>query len=88
MHHWGKRLTALGFGLDWVVILVSMLTDSFHRLILGKSCDHSSSFILIGSSLLLHVTRTTIKDLMGSKFDRMRQRTYELAALVLLKKSP
>ena len=45
-HHWGRGLTALGFRLDRIRTLVSMATDSSHRVIRGKSCDHSSSFIL------------------------------------------
>ena len=44
-HHWGKGLTALGFGLNRIRTLVSMETDSSHRVIMGKSCDHSSFFI-------------------------------------------
>ena len=43
---------------------------------------------LIGSSLFLQVTRTLIKSRMGSKFGSIRQRTYELAALECLEKSP
>ena len=35
-HHWGGGLTALGFGLDRIRILVSMATDSSHRVIMGK----------------------------------------------------
>ena len=37
--------------------------------------------LLIGSSLFLQVTRTTIKYGMGSKLGSIRRRTYELAAL-------
>ena len=45
-HHWGGGLTAISFGLDRIRTLVSMATDSSHRvLICGKSCDHSSSLI-------------------------------------------
>ena len=44
-HHWGGGLTALGLGQDRIRTLVSMATDIFHRVIMGKSCDHSSSFI-------------------------------------------
>ena len=44
-HHWGGGLTALGFGLDRIRTLVSMATDSSHRVIIGKPCDLSSSFI-------------------------------------------
>ena len=43
---------------------------------------------LISSSLFLQVTRTTIKSRMGSKLGSIRQRTYELAALERLEKSP
>ena len=35
-HHWGGGVTALGFGLDWIRTLVSMATDSSHRVIMGK----------------------------------------------------
>ena len=45
------------------------------------------SFV-IGSSLILQVTRTTIKSQMALKFGRIRQRTYVLAALDGLEKSP
>ena len=44
-HHWGGGLTPLGLGLDWIRTLVSMATDSNHRVIMGKTCDHSNSFI-------------------------------------------
>ena len=36
-HHWGGGLAALGFGLDWIRTLVSMATDSSHRVIMGKT---------------------------------------------------
>ena len=35
-HYWGGGLAALGFGPDWIRTLVSMATDSFHRVIMGK----------------------------------------------------
>ena len=35
-HHLGGGLTALGFGLDQIRTLVSMATDSSHRVIMGK----------------------------------------------------
>ena len=41
---------------------------------------------LIGSSLFLQVTRTTIKSWIGSKFYSIRRRTYEVAALERLEK--
>ena len=43
---------------------------------------------LIGSSLFLLVTKTTIISRMGSKFGKIGPGTYELAALEHLKKSP
>ena len=84
-HHWGRELTPLGFGPDRNRTLVSMATDSSHRI---KTCDHSNSFFLIGSSLFLQLTRTTIKSWIGSKLGSIRRRTYELAALERLEKSP
>ena len=36
-HHWGGGLTALGFGPDRIRTLVSMATDSSHRVIMGKT---------------------------------------------------
>ena len=45
-HHWGGGKAALGFGPDRIRTLVSMATDSSHRVIMGgKSCGHSSAFI-------------------------------------------
>ena len=35
-YHWGGRLAALGFGPDQIRTLVSMATDSSHRVIMGK----------------------------------------------------
>ena len=43
---------------------------------------------LVDSSLFLQVTRTPIKSRMGMKLDSIRRRTYELAALERLEKSP
>ena len=34
--HWGRGLTALGFRQDGIRTLVSMATDSSHRVIMGK----------------------------------------------------
>ena len=35
-HHWGGGKAALGFGADQIRTLVSMSTDSFLRVIMGK----------------------------------------------------
>ena len=44
--------------------------------------------LLIGSSSLLQATSKLIISRMGSKFSRIRPRTYELPALERLEKSP
>ena len=36
-HHWGGGKAALGFEQDWIGTLVSMVTDSSHRVIMGKT---------------------------------------------------
>ena len=36
-HHWGRGLIPLGFGPDRIRTLVSMATDSSHRVIMGKT---------------------------------------------------
>ena len=36
-YYWGRGLTALHFGLDWIRTLVSMATDSSHRVIMWKT---------------------------------------------------
>ena len=35
-HHWGGGMAALGFGPDRIRTLISMATDSSHRVIMGK----------------------------------------------------
>ena len=35
-HHWVGGKDVLGFGLEWIRTLVSMATDSSHRVIIGK----------------------------------------------------
>ena len=35
-HHWDRGKAALGFGADQITTLVSMATDSSHRVIMGK----------------------------------------------------
>ena len=78
-------MTPLGFGPDRIRTLVSMTTDSSQRVIMGKNLVTTlTPSFLIGSSLFLQVTRTTIKSWMGSKLGSIRRRTYELAALELL----
>ena len=42
---WGKSCNRFLFWPDWIGTLVSMATDSSHRVIKGKAYDHSSAFI-------------------------------------------
>ena len=48
-HHWGGGKAALGFGADQIRTLVSMATDSSHRVIMGKGRHHVFRLFLIGS---------------------------------------
>ena len=67
-------LAALGLGIGWIRTLVSMATDSSHRVIMGENLvtTLTPSFLIV-FSLFLQVTRTTIKSWMGSKFDTIEQ---------------
>ena len=88
-HHWSGGLAAFGFGPDRIRTLVSMATDSCHRVIMGENLVTTlAPSFLIGSSLFLQVTKTTIPFWMGSKFGNIRPGTYESAALERLEKSP
>ena len=42
-HHWGGGKASVGFDPDWIRTLVSMATDSSHRVIMGKMA--SSRFL-------------------------------------------
>ena len=42
-HHWGGGKASVGFDPDWIRSLVSMATDSSHRVIIGKTV--SSRFL-------------------------------------------
>ena len=51
-HHWGGGKAALGFDADQIRTLVSMATDSSHRVIMGKRASITFSrilFILAGN---------------------------------------
>ena len=54
-HHWGGGLTALGFGPDRIRTLVSMATESSHRVIMEKTV--SPLFLSCFSSDPLHTCR-------------------------------
>ena len=85
-HNWDGGKAALGFGPDWIKTLVSMATDSSHRVIMEKtvlplflSCFSSNPF------LYLQVMMTCMGALRSSKFSQIRPPT---GAFERLKKSP
>ena len=87
-HHLGREKAILGFGLDRIGTLVSMATDSSHRVEMRKWGDIFNTLtpsLLIGSSCFLQVRRATLKSRTSSNFDSIRTRTAELATLERLK---
>ena len=85
----GGGKAAFGFWPDRIGTLVSMETDSSHRLIIGDNLVSTlASSFLIRSSSYLQVTRTTIIFRTSSNFGLIGPRTAELAALKRLKKFP
>ena len=86
-HHWGGGKASVGFDPDSIRTLVSMATDSSHRVIKGKmASSRFLKYILIGSFSYLQVTMTCIRAWMSTKFGRIRPLTTELAALEREKK--
>ena len=83
-------LIALGFGPGRIGTLVSMATNSSHRVIMGENVVSTlAPSYLIGSSSYLQVTRTSIRSrTTSSKFGQIGPRTAELAALERFEKSP
>ena len=78
-----------GFGPDRIRTLVSIATDSSHRIIMGENIVTTLGLSILIGSLLLHVTRTSsITSKTSSKFGQIGLRTAELAAIERLVKSP
>ena len=86
-HHWGEGKAARGSGADQFRTLVSLATDSSHRVILEKRRHHVFMNVFIGSFSYLQVMMKCMRTWMSSKFGRIR-RTTEVAALKRLKKFP
>ena len=82
-HQVGERLHKV-FGPDRIGTLVSMATNSSHRVIMGKIL----LALLIGSSSFLQISWTTIISRRSSNFGTTRPRTAELAVLERQKKFP
>ena len=83
-HHWDGGKAALVFGPDWIKILVSMATDSSHRVIMEKTVLS----LFLSCYLYLQVMMTCMGARRSSKFSQIGPSTAELAALERLKKSP
>ena len=87
-HHLGGGLAALGFGPDRVRTLVSMATESSHRVNGENGVSTFSRLFFILSFSYLQVTKTCIRAQTSSNFSLIGPPTEELAALERLKKSP
>ena len=87
-HHLVGGKDALGFGPDRIRNLVSMATDSSHRVIMGENVNTLAPSFLIQSFSYLQETRKTIISRTSSNLGQIRPRTAELAALERLEKSP
>ena len=88
-HHWDGGKTALGFGPEWIKTLVSMATESSHRVMMEiNGVATFSQLFFIRFFLYLQVTMTCMGARRSSIFSQIGPRTAELAALERLKKSP
>ena len=88
-HHLGGGLAALGFKPDLMRTLVSMATESSHRVIMVKTVSPLfSRLFFIRSFSYLQVTKTCMRARTSSNFSLIGPPTEELAALERLKKSP
>ena len=52
-HHWVGEKAVFSFGPNRIGTLVSMATDSSQRVIMGKCCEHASTFIFYRIFLIL-----------------------------------
>ena len=82
--HLGGGLAALGFGPDQIRTLVSMATETSHRVIMVKTV----SPLFLGDFSSLQVMNTCMRARISSNFSLIGPPTEELAALERLKKSP
>ena len=84
---WGKGCIRLRP--DRIGTLVSVATNSSHRVIMGGNVVNTlAPSFLVGSSSYLQVTRTSITSRTSSKFGQIGPRTAKLAALERLEKIP
>ena len=77
-HHLGRGLAALGFGPDRIRTLVSMATESSHRVIMVKTVSPLFlGFFFIRSFSYLQVTKTCMRARMSSNFSLIGPPTEE-----------
>ena len=76
----------MGFDPYQIRTLVSMATDSSHRVMMGKTGSSRFLEFLIESLSYLQITMICMDAWMSSKFGLIRPRTTELAALERMKK--
>ena len=80
-HHWSGGKAALSFGPDRIRTLVSIATDSSHRVIMEKTVLPLFLLFFIRSFAYLQVTMTCMRVQMSLKFGQFRPPSAELAAL-------
>ena len=86
-HHWVSGKVELGFGPDRIRILVSMATESSHR-VRENGVSTFSRLFFIRSFSYLQPMMTCIRARTNSNFGLIGPPTAELAALERLKKIP
>ena len=82
-HHWDGGKAALGFWPDWIKTVVSMATDSSHRVIMEKtSVATFSQLFFIRSFLYLQIMMTCMGACRSSKFSQIRPPTAEFSIIM------
>ena len=88
-HHWDGGLTAIGFGPDRIRTLVSMATESSHRVIMIENgVSTFSRLFFIRSFSYLQIMMTCMRARTSMNFGLFGPLTAELAALEGLEKTP
>ena len=87
-HHWVGGKAALGFGPDRIRTLVSMATESSHRVIMEKMVSHIFSAVFYPTLSYLQAMMACMRARTSLNFDLIGPSTAKLAALECLKKSP
>ena len=73
-HHWGGGKASCGYGGDQFRTLVSIATDSSHRVIMGKRRHHVFSNVF-DRILFILADKRCMRACMSLKFGRIRPRT-------------